>query len=67
MSHSHLPKFLWGEAIKTANYTLNRVPTKTVKVTPKAWTSRKPSLLHFHTWGINVKPDSTIQMKGNRI
>ena len=28
ISHSTLPELLWGEAIKTAAYILNRVPTK---------------------------------------
>lgn len=52
ISHTHLPDFVWGEALKTANYILNRVPTKYVNVTPfEKWTSRKPSLSHFHTWG----------------
>ena len=52
ISHTHLPDFLWGEALKTANYILNRVPTKVVNATPfEKWTGRKPSLSHFHTWG----------------
>ena len=28
ISHSNLPISLWGEALKTAAYILNRVPTK---------------------------------------
>lgn len=34
ISHTHLLDFLWGEALKTTNYILNRVPTKAVNVTP---------------------------------
>ena len=34
MSMSNLPKFLWGEAIKTAMYILNRVPSKSISKTP---------------------------------
>lgn len=30
MSRSKLPGFLWLEALKTANYILNRVPSKSV-------------------------------------
>ena len=30
MSRSNLPKSLWGEALKTAMYILNKVPTKSV-------------------------------------
>ena len=52
MSRSNLPEYLWGEAIKTANYILNRVPSKSVPKTPfELWTSRKPSLNHFQVWG----------------
>ncbi|KAK7276201.1 hypothetical protein RIF29_17337 [Crotalaria pallida] len=52
ISHSTLPESLWGEALKTAAYILNRVPTKAVAKTPyELWTGKKPSLKHFHIWG----------------
>ena len=52
MSRSNLHEYLWGGAIKTANYILNRVPSKSVPKTPfELWTSRKPSLNHFRVWG----------------
>ena len=52
ISHSSLPESLWGEALKTAAYILNRVPTKAAAKTPyELWTGRKPSLKHFHIWG----------------
>ncbi|RVW31572.1 Retrovirus-related Pol polyprotein from transposon TNT 1-94 [Vitis vinifera] len=52
ISHSTLPEKLWGEALKTAAYILNRVPTKAAaKTTYELWTGRKPSLKHFHNWG----------------
>ncbi|KAM2043175.1 hypothetical protein ACFXTI_036479 [Malus domestica] len=55
-SRSKLPIFLWGEALKTANYTLNRVPSKSVQVVPfEAWTGRKPSFNHFHVWGCRAE------------
>ena len=48
MSRSNLPEYLWGEAIKTTTYILNRVPSKFVpKTTFELWTDRKPSLNHF--------------------
>lgn len=54
--NSSLPKFLWGEALKTANYILNRVPSKSVPKTPfELWTGRKPSLSHFHVWGCRAE------------
>nr|KAJ0213750.1 hypothetical protein LSAT_V11C400160130 [Lactuca sativa] len=34
ISHSTLPESLWGEALKTAAYILNRVPTKAAVKTP---------------------------------
>lgn len=50
--HSTLPESLWGEALKTAAYILNRVPTKAAAKTPyELWIGRKPSLKHFHVWG----------------
>ena len=52
LSSSKLPKSLWTEALKTAVYILNRVPTKAVSKTPfelfKGW---KPSLQHMRIWG----------------
>ena len=52
ISHSTLPESLWGEALKTAAYILNRVPTKAAAKTPyELWTGKKPSLKHFHIWG----------------
>ncbi|KAH9688238.1 Integrase catalytic domain-containing protein [Citrus sinensis] len=51
ISHSTLPESLWGEALKTVAYILNRVPTKAAAKTPyELWTGRKPSLNHLHIW-----------------
>ncbi|XP_044510120.1 probable LRR receptor-like serine/threonine-protein kinase At3g47570 [Mangifera indica] len=62
LSSSKLPKSLWVEALKTAVYILNRVPTKAVSKTPfelfKGW---KPSLRHIRVWGcpseVCTRPD----------
>ena len=52
MSNCNLPEYLWGEALKTALYILNRVPSKSVPKTPfELWTGRKPSLNHLRVWG----------------
>ena len=52
MSYSTLPINLWMEALKTAIYILNRVPSTSVPKTPyELWTGREPSLNHFHVWG----------------
>lgn len=52
LSNSNLPKSLWNEALKTAVYILNWVPSKIVPKTPfelfKGW---KPSLRHMRVWG----------------
>ena len=50
--HSNLLESLWGEALKTATYLLNRGTTKAAAKTPYAlWVRKKPSLKHFHVWG----------------
>ena len=52
ISHSNLPELLWGEALKTAPYILNRVPNNAIAKTPyELWTCKKPSLKHLHIWG----------------
>jgi len=54
--HSTLLESLWGEALKTAAYILNRVPTKATTKTPyELWIGRKLSLKHFHVWGCPVE------------
>ncbi|RVW75186.1 Retrovirus-related Pol polyprotein from transposon TNT 1-94 [Vitis vinifera] len=66
ISHSTLPKSLWGEAIKTAVYILNRVPSKAVAKTPyELWTSKKPSIRHLHVRVVQLKLGLTSQMKRN--
>ena len=52
INHSSLPESLWGKAIKTAVYILNRVPSKIIAKTPyELWTKKKPSIRHLHVWG----------------
>ncbi|KAI5319090.1 hypothetical protein L3X38_038798 [Prunus dulcis] len=56
MCCAKLPTFLWGEALKTANYLVNRVPTKaTNKIPYEIWSKRKPSLAHLKTWGCKAE------------
>ncbi|KAI5341456.1 hypothetical protein L3X38_020730 [Prunus dulcis] len=56
IASSNLPIFLWGEALKTANYILNRVPTKSVNPIPfELWNKRKPSLNHIKVWGCKAE------------
>ena len=52
MSNSTLPKFLWGEALKTVVHILNHVPSKAVPKTPyELWVGRKSTLNYLHVWG----------------
>lgn len=48
-----LPRYFWGEAVATAVYLLNRLPTKSVEgMTPfEAWYGKKPAAHHLHTFG----------------
>jgi transposase InsO family protein len=56
MCTSGLPKFLWGEALKTANYLTNRIPSKAVTKIPfETWKNRKPSIQHLHVWGCRAE------------
>ena len=51
MAESSLHISLWGEALKTAIYLLNRVPTKaTIKTPYELRMGRKPSLNHHQIW-----------------
>lgn len=51
-----LPSYIWGEALKTANYICNRTPSKIVpKTSFELWHNRKPSLKHLRVWGCNAE------------
>ncbi|GAU51256.1 hypothetical protein TSUD_412480, partial [Trifolium subterraneum] len=49
----YLPKELWGEAVNTACYVLNRCPTKRLNnVTPEeCWSGNKPNVSHLKVFG----------------
>ncbi len=52
MSFTDLPISLWGYALETALYILNKIPTKSVFSTPyEIWHGRQPSLKHVKVWG----------------
>ena len=53
LKSKNLPKYLWGEAVNTAAYILNRSPTKKVEnMTPEeAWTGVKPCVSHLRVFG----------------
>ena len=52
MSYTDLPISLWGYALQTASYILNRVPSKSVSTTLyEIWHGRAPSLKYVKIWG----------------
>ena len=53
---SGLPQNLWGEAILSANYILNKVPQKKVNQTPyEMWHERVSSYKYLKVWGCLAK------------
>src|SRR5262249_30774014 len=53
---SGLPQNLWGEAVLTANYLLNRVPhRKTGSIPYELWNRRTPSYNYLKVWGCLAK------------
>jgi hypothetical protein len=53
LNGKNLPKELWGEAVSTATYVLNRCPTKRLNdITPEeCWTGNKPNVNHLRVFG----------------
>nr|GEV87443.1 zinc finger, CCHC-type [Tanacetum cinerariifolium] len=52
LSYSGLSEGLWGEAMLTACYLLNRVPNKKNKTTPyEIWYKKRPNLSFLRVWG----------------
>ena len=53
---SGLPQNLWGEAILSANYILNKVPHKKTNKTPyELWKGHRPSYKYLKVWGCLAK------------
>ena len=60
MSQAQLPISFWGDALLTATYVLNRVPSKSVDTTPyELWTQRKLELSNLRPWGCGAYTHST--------
>ena len=52
LNHSELGTQFWGEALDTAVYVLNRIPSKSIKLTPyELWTGRRPNFSNLRVWG----------------
>ena len=53
---SGLPQNMWGEAILSANYLLNKIPRKKDQKTPyELWKGRQPSYKYLKVWGCLAK------------
>ena len=53
---SGLSDEMWGEAVLTANYLLNKLPHKKLDKTPyELWKGRKPSYKYLKVWGCLAK------------
>ena len=66
MSHAELPLYLWGDAINTAQYLLNRVPSKAMIKTPyELWIGAKPKMEHMlpRTCPITATRKTQLQVK----
>ena len=52
MSQTDLPLSFWGYALETVVFTLNRVPSKSVEMTPyDIWSGKSPRLSFLKIWG----------------
>ena len=52
MEHAGVDRRFWAEAVSTACYIGNRLPTKAVEISPyERWYGKKPNLKHFKVWG----------------
>ena len=52
LNNAKLPLNLWGEALYTACYIHNRIPSKKSNISPyELWKGRKPNLSYFKVWG----------------
>jgi transposase InsO family protein len=52
---SKLDKSMWGEAVLTATYLLNKSPTTVTEVTPaEKWYGKRPDLTKLHVFGTKV-------------
>lgn len=54
LTESHVPRYLWNEAVLSTTYLLNRSPTSVLKdqVTPvEIWTNQKPNISKLRVFG----------------
>ena len=52
---TNFPLLFWGYALETAAFMLNRVPSKSVEMTPyELWFDKKPKLSFLKVWGCDT-------------
>jgi hypothetical protein len=52
MSQTDLSLSFWGYALETVEFTLNKVPTKSVERTPyEIWAGKRPKFSFLKLWG----------------
>ena len=52
MSYAKLSVSLWGYALESAAYILNKIPSKSVPSTPyEIWKQKKSDFKHVKVWG----------------
>ncbi|CAN0856784.1 Retrovirus-related Pol polyprotein from transposon TNT 1-94 [Linum grandiflorum] len=53
LAEKNLPKSFWAEAVNTAVYLLNRLPTRALKdqIPIEAWSGHKPTVKHLKVFG----------------
>lgn len=64
LSDANLPKHFWGEAVQTATYLINRLPTKANnKNVPhyEIWNNKKPDLSNITTFGCKTSEEKAIE------
>ena len=63
MSLTGLPLSFWGYALKTAAFTLNRAPSKSVETTPyELWFGKKPKLSFLKAWSCDAYMKKVINL-----
>jgi transposase InsO family protein len=63
-----LPYTFWGEAVMTANYMQNRLPSRCIETTPyETWLGRKPVISHFRSFGsecyVRIPPERRTKLE----
>ena len=65
MVQANLPISYQGDALLTATYILNRVPSKSVTTTLyELWTSQKPNISHLRPWDCTAYVHNTFSKYG---